>query len=81
MRTTLTIDDHIARELQQEVRRTGDSFKETVNRVLEQGLQAARKPVKPKSFVVTPHPLGLSPGLSYDNIGELLEMLEGPEHK
>ena len=81
MRTTVTIDDHIARELKQEVRRTGVSFKETLNSVISEGLNARRKPVKPKAFVIKARNLGLPPGLSYDNIGELLEALEGPEHK
>jgi hypothetical protein len=31
--------------------------------------------------VVTPRKLGLPPGLSYDNVEELLEALEGATHK
>lgn len=38
---------------------------------------ASSKPER-KPFVVHPRPLGLPPGLSYDNIGDLLEALEGP---
>lgn len=80
MRTTLSLDDDVARLLQREVRRSGASFKETVNRCLRQGLIASsRRPAKP--FAVTPRPLGLPPGLSYDNAEELIEALEGPTHK
>ena len=31
-----------------------------------------------KKFVVRAQPLGLMPGLSYDNIEELLDVAEGP---
>lgn len=80
MRTTLSLDDDVARLLSKETRRTGTSFKEAVNHYLRLGLMAAKQPVC-KPFKVVPLDLGLPPGLSYDNIGELLEALEGPTHK
>lgn len=80
MRTTLSLDDDVANLLNKEVRRSGASFKETVNQLLRLGLAAStQKNVRP--FLVTPRPMGLPPGLSYDNISELLEALEGPKHK
>ena len=81
MRTTLTIDDDIARLVQEEVRRSGDSFKGTVNNLLRRGLTARRDPQPRKRFVVTPHAMGLRPGLSYDSIPALLEEAEGPYHR
>jgi hypothetical protein len=54
--------------------------KKTVNRCLRKGLIASSRPLA-KPFVVTPRPLGLPPGLSYDNVEELIEALEGPMHK
>jgi hypothetical protein len=80
VRTTLTIDDDIANLLKKEMRQSGDSLKETVNRYLRLGLTASRTQSK-KTFVVTPFALGLPPGMSYDKVSELLEMLEGPEYK
>ena len=80
MRTTLSIDDDIARLLEKETRRSGASFKETVNRLLRLGLIASKQQTR-KPFVVTPLKMGLPPGLSYDNIEELLEALEGPYHR
>jgi hypothetical protein len=77
----LTIDDDVARLVQEEVRRTGGSFKETVNSLLRQGLTAARQPKPRKRFVVTPLYMGLRPGLSYDSIPTLLEEAEGPYHR
>jgi len=44
MRTTLTLDDDVARDLQEQVRRRGDSFKAVVNDTLRAGLQRGRKP-------------------------------------
>ena len=81
MRTTLTIDDDIAVLVEQEQRRSGDSFKGTVNRLLRQGLTATRQPATSKPFEVTPLFMGLRPGQNYDNIEALLEELEGPNHR
>jgi len=81
VRTTLTLDEDVKAKLDREVRKNGKSFKEVVNYYLRLGLdnQAKMKPAKP--FVVRARPLGLPPGLSYDNVEELIEQLEGPLHK
>ena len=80
MRTTLTLDEDIAKLLRSEMRRSGASLKTVVNRFLRIGLMTSGKPAR-KRFVVNPRPLGLPAGLSYDNVEELLEALEGPAHK
>ena len=80
MRTTLSLDDDIANLLNQEIRRSGVSFKEAVNHYLRLGLMASKQPVR-KKFVIKPLPMGLPPGLSYDNVEELIEALEGPLHR
>lgn len=80
MRTTLSLDDDVATLLEKESRRTGSSFKEVVNRFLRLGLMAGKRPLA-RPFTVTPKKLGLPPGLSYDNVEQLLESLEGPEHR
>jgi hypothetical protein len=77
MRTTLTLDDDVAKLLEKEVRRTGDSFKQVVNETLRLGLVAAKQPTR-KPFVVKPWNLGLPP---FEKVEELLEYLEGPEHR
>ena len=81
MRTTLTIDDDIAVLVEQERRRSGESFKSTVNNLLRRGLTAARNPQPRKRFVITPRKMGLPPGLSYDSIPNLLDAIEGPYHR
>ena len=80
MRTTLSLDDDVASLLNKEIRRSGSSFKEAVNHFLRLGLMAPKQKGR-KPFVVTPRPLGLPPGMSYDNVEELIEALEGPRHK
>lgn len=76
MRTTLTLDDDVAKLLEKEQRRSGNSFKQVVNHFLRLGLTT--KPPARKPFKVKPINLGLPPGLSFDNTEELLDYLEGP---
>ena len=78
MRTTLTLEPDVHAKLHQEMRRSGKSFKDTVNEFLRLGLNARREMKPPKKFVVRTFPLGLRPGLSYDNIEELLDQIDGP---
>jgi hypothetical protein len=73
----LTLDDDVAARLKAEARRTGKSFRETVNECVRRGLLHRPKPGA-KPFKVRARDLGLRPGLSLDNIGDLLEHLEGP---
>jgi hypothetical protein len=79
VRTTLSLDDDVARLLRREVHRSGASVKAVVNHFLRLGLMmSARRERKP--FVVYPRALGLPSGLSCDNIEDLIEALEGTAH-
>ena len=80
MRTTLSLDDDVARQLDKESRRSGASFKEVVNHFLRLGLMAAKRPSR-KPFVVTPKKMGVPAGLSYDNVEQLLDSIEGPARR
>jgi hypothetical protein len=80
VRTTLTLDDDVANLLNKEIRRSGVSLKEGLNHFLRIGLMASKRQIR-KPFTVTPRPLGLPPGLSYDNIEELLESIEGDSYR
>lgn len=81
MRTTLTLDEDVADRLRAEARRTGRPFKAVVNERLRMALtqDAAVKKLKP--FTIEPRSMGALPGISFDNIGALLEELEGPQHR
>jgi hypothetical protein len=71
----LTLDDDVASLLDKEARQSGLSFNEAVNRFLKLGMLADKHPVR-KPFKVDSHNLGLPPGLSYDNVQELLDELD-----
>ena len=82
MRTTITLDSDVAEALQAEMRRRRtNNFKETVNDVLRRGLLARRELSPGKPFRVRARHMGNTPGLNYDNTGELLEQLESASHK
>jgi len=78
MRTTLTLDDDVAAKLQAEARKSGRSFKETVNQVLRLGLHTREKPASIEPFKVDARPMGQRPGLNFDDIEGLLDQLDGP---
>jgi hypothetical protein len=77
MRTTLTIDDDVAAKLKEELQRSEGLFKELVNDTLRTGLRVRSLLQKPRKFKVRARDLGFRPGLNYDNIGELLEQIQG----
>jgi hypothetical protein len=52
VRTTLTLDDDVGAKLKQEMRKTGRSFKATVNEFLRLGLNARRGSRPAPGFVV-----------------------------
>jgi hypothetical protein len=81
-RTTITLDEDVAAKLKTEARRSGRPFREVVNDALRRGLASRRQPAGREPFRVVARDLGdLRPGLSLDNIGDLLEQLEGPVHR
>jgi len=78
VRTTLTLDDDLAALLKKEVRKSGEPFKQVVNRYLRLGLTTPKQPPR-KPFKVTPINLGLP--RDFDKVEELLEYLEGPDYR
>lgn len=78
MRTTLTLDDDVASLLTKEARKSGEPFKQIVNRFLRLGLTASKQPAR-KPFKVTPINLGLP--RDFDKVEDLIEYLEGPDHR
>jgi hypothetical protein len=82
MRTTLTLDDDVAAKLKTESQRAGRPFREIVNDALRRGLDSRRATSQRRTFEVTARDLGdLKPGLSLDNIVELIEQAEGSLHR
>jgi hypothetical protein len=82
MRTTVTLDEDVAAKLKAEARRTGKPFKTVLNECLRIALAAGRGRPRPTAFRVEARDLGrLRPGLSLDNVAELLDLAEGPESR
>jgi hypothetical protein len=82
MRTTMTLDDDVAAKLRTESQRAGRPFREIVNETLRRGLESRRATAQRRAFKVTARDLGkLKPGLSLDNIAELIEHVEGSLHR
>lgn len=79
MRTTLTIDDDLIRELRQKANETGSSFKEIVNKVLRSGLKDLEKPKPSKPYKCKTYSLGYPPKADLDRALDLAEHLESEE--
>ena len=77
MRTTLTLDDDVAAQIEQ-LRRDGDSsLRDLVNEALRRGLREIRGPQhERKPFQTEVHAMG-APRIGIDNISEALAYSEG----
>ena len=77
-RTTLTLDDDVAAKLDAETRRSGRSYRETVNTCLRRALNPPPQRPGAKRLKIKARDLGLRPGVDLDNVEELLDQLERP---
>ena len=81
MRTTLTIDDDIAVQLERLRRRGDTSLKDVINEALRRGLgNMDARPRQHKLFKTRAFDLG-EPRINLDNIAEALADLEGEGFK
>ena len=76
MRTTVTIDDDLAAQVETLRRREGLSFKAALNHLLRLGVQAKSTPPKPKRFHTATRKLGLKPGIDPTRLNALIDDLE-----
>ena len=81
IRTTITLEDAVHSKLKAQMRKTGKSFKETVNEALRAGLLTQRAGQKAKPFKIRPRNMGLKPGYSLDKPWDLIEEIEGPGYR
>lgn len=80
MRTTLTIEDHIAIALKDAARQSNKSFKEVVNETLKAGLAAKKMPIKTRTYRLKPVSLGHVAGnFDLDKALQLADALEDEE--
>jgi hypothetical protein len=77
MRTTLTLDDDVAKELREEARRSGRQFKDVVNEALRRGLSTGSKPAgRSGRFRVRPKACGFRPGIDLTKLNQLVDEME-----
>ena len=77
MRTTLTLDDDLARELKRIARHTDRSFKVVVNSILRQGLSSGAKPeLSLPPFRVEPVASAFRTGVDTAHLGRVNDELE-----
>ena len=82
MRTTLTLDDDVVYGLKRLQEAEPElAFKRIVNETLRKGLNSQNGQPEKKRFKVRAIPIGLRRDLNFDNIEEVLDILEGVNRK
>jgi hypothetical protein len=84
MRTTVTLEDDVAKEIERLRAKRREGFKETINAILRAGIAAlsktGRRPAK-AVFRTEPASLGTPRLKSLDNIDEVLSFGEGEDYR
>lgn len=79
MRTTVTIDDDLLRELKERAHTEGTSLAKLINRVLRRGIrESSAGGTRPRAYRQTTYPMG-EPKLSLDKALALAASLEDEE--
>ncbi len=76
MRTTITLDDDIARKLKEISRREGKAFKQVVNETLRMGFREKACPREESLFRVEAKHCGFRPGIDIGKLNQLSDDLE-----
>lgn len=79
MRTTLTIDNKTDLILRHIAKTQKMSYKEVINKALEEGVKALEIHEPPVSFKVTPKEYGFTPGVDQAKLNQLNDELEAEE--
>ena len=78
MRITLSLDDDFAAKLQEQNPAQADERQGDRHDCLRRGLEASSEAKLAAPFSVEPRPMGLRAGFDLDDIGGLLDLLDGP---
>lgn len=79
MRTTLTTDDDLAKQLREKAYKTGSPFKQVVNKAIRAGLGQIDKPKQTKPYKCKSYSLGYPPRADIDHALMLADQLESDE--
>jgi hypothetical protein len=81
MRTTLTIDEDLAAQIEDLRRRDGQSLKQVVNSLLREGLRNRQQPPRAKRYRSPTHALRMRPGYDPAKLNQLVDELEVTRHR
>jgi len=81
MRTTMTLDDDVAAQLDLLARRRQMPMRALVNEALRAGLAVLERPQRRKPFRTVGFDLGPSRVGSIDNVEDVLARVEGEDHR
>ena len=81
MRTTLTIDEDLAAQIEDLRRREGLSLKRVINSLLRDGLRSRQKPPGAKRYSSPTRKLRLRPGYDPAKLNQLVDEMEVEEHR
>ena len=76
MRTTLTLDDDVARSLRERARLLNLPFKQVVNETLRRGLSPGAGEARRPEYHMVPHRSGLARGVDPLRLNQLNDQLE-----
>ncbi len=76
MRTTLTIDDDLADQIQELRRRHGHSLKRIINSLLREGLHSLESRPRAKKYRTGTYKLGMRPDFEPVKLNQLVDELE-----
>jgi hypothetical protein len=77
VRTTVTLDDDVARKVKDYAHRARTSFKAALDALLRRGLASQEPRRSPRSrFRVAPHQGGFKPGVDIAKLNQLVDELE-----
>ncbi len=80
MRTTVTLDDDVLRELRRLMKAEDRSFKDALNETVRRGLAAGRQRTnKRRRFRVRPHSSEFRSGIDPGKLNQLVDELEAAE--
>jgi len=80
VRTTLTIDEHLVRELEEIAHRSGKPFNQVVNETLHAGLNERKARRRARRYHLKPASLGQPlPRIDLDKVSQLADSIEDAE--
>jgi hypothetical protein len=81
MRTTIVIDDDVIDMAKAVAENRKKPFRVIINEAMRKGLPMIDTTENQKPYRMKPRSMGLKPGISLDNIQELLSQVEGEDFK